>query len=407
MSVAFSRSIAARACLQAGFTLVELVIAALVVALVMSAVLASASLAQATYRVHAEAADMDQRTRVLVHALQHDLTLAGAGLDQGPLAGALTQSFAPILPRAIGTDGPEAATASAITVRYVPAGSPQTTILDDLAGGATAVRVATDGACPAADAVCGFSAGMQVAVFDGSGAYDLLVIADVQGGALRFRAPTEGSILPLAAGSAITAVVSRSYYLNESEARVYRYDGFQSRVPLVDNIVQLAFEYRGEPVPPIARRNASDPIGPWTTYGPRPPPVGVPSPMLDYGAGESCTFVVRDGQHAPRLDSWLGSLPAGSLVPIGIDRLGDGPWCPGRTTRAGVPAAGRFDADGLRIRSVRVTLRVQAGSPLVRGLNPAGRLLFSHPGTARSASSYLPDRVMSFEVTPANLNLDR
>ena len=171
MSVAFERSMAARAHLQAGFTLVELIIAALVVALVMSAVLASASLAQATYRVHAEAADMDQRTRVLVHALQHDLALAGAGLDQGPLAGALTESFVPILPRAIGTDGPEAATASAITVRYVPAGSPQTTILDDLAGGASAVRVATDGVCPAADPVCGFSAGMQVAVFDGSGAY--------------------------------------------------------------------------------------------------------------------------------------------------------------------------------------------------------------------------------------------
>jgi prepilin-type N-terminal cleavage/methylation domain-containing protein len=64
---------------KAGFTLVELLVSALVVAVVMSAVIASASLAQATYRVHAEAADMEQRTRVLVHALQHDLTLAGAG----------------------------------------------------------------------------------------------------------------------------------------------------------------------------------------------------------------------------------------------------------------------------------------------------------------------------------------
>jgi len=407
MSVPFERPFGLRAKLQAGFTLVELVIAALVVALVMSAVLASASLAQATYRVHAEAADMDQRTRVLVHALQHDLTLAGAGLDHGPLAGSLTQSFAPILPRAIATDGPEAATASAITIRYVPAGSPQTTILDDLASASSAVHVATEGVCPAADPVCGFSAGMQVALFDGTGTYDLLTIADVQDDALRFRAPTEGAILPLAAGAALTQVVSRSYYLNESEARVYRYDGFQSRVPLVDNIVQLAFEYRGEPVPPIARRNASDPIGPWTTYGPRPPPVGLTGPTLEYGAGESCTFVVRDGQHAPRLDNWLGPLQAGALVPIGIERLSDGPWCPGRTTRAGMPVTGRFDADELRIRSVRVTLRVQAGSALVRGLNPPGRLLFSHPGTARSSSSYLPDRVVRFEVTPANLNLNR
>jgi hypothetical protein len=248
---------------------------------------------------------------------------------------------------------------------------------------------------------------MQVALFDGTGGYDLLTIADVQGGALRFRPPTEGSILPLAAGSAITPVVSRSYYLNESEARVYRFDGSQSRVPIVDNIVQLRFEYRGEPVPPLPRRDASDPVGPWTTYGPRPPSAGTLGSALEYGPGESCIFEMSGGRHEPRLDNWLGSLPSGSLVGLPLDRLADGPWCPGQATRTGVAIAGRFDADVLRIRAVRVTMRVQAGSALVRGLNPPGRLLFAHPGSARSSSSYLPDRVTSFEVTPPNLNLAR
>ena len=193
--------------LQAGFTLVELVIAALVVALVMSAVLASASLAQATYRVHAEAADMDQRTRVLVHALQHDLTLAGAGLDQGPLAGALTQSFAPILPRAIGTDGPEAATASAITIRYVPPARRKRRSLTILPAARArsesqpmeSVRPRT----PSAD----FQRACRWRCSTGAVRTILLTIADVQDDALRFRAPTEGAILPLAAGAAITQVV--------------------------------------------------------------------------------------------------------------------------------------------------------------------------------------------------------
>ena len=400
--------VSARALLQTGFSLVELLVSALVVSVVMTAVIASASLAQATYRVHAEAADMDQRTRVLVQALQHDLMLAGAGLDEGPLAGSLIQSVAPILPRAIGTDRPETAAASAITIRYVPAGSPETSILDDLVGGSSAVRVAADGSCPAGDPLCGFSAGMQVALFDGSGAYDLLTIADVQGGALRFRPPTEGAILPLPAGSAITPIVSRSYYLDEAEARVYRYDGFQSRVPLVDNVVQLTFEYRGEPLPPVTRRDSTEPIGPWTSYGPRPPAVGTASPMRDYGAGESCIFAVNAGRQVPRLDNWLGGLPVGSLVTVPTERFADGPWCPGISTRAGIAVAGRFDADVLRIRSVRVTVRVQAASALVRGLNPSGGgLLFMHPGSARSSSSYLPDRTTSFEVTPANLNLSR
>lgn len=129
--------------------------------------------------------------------------------------------------------------------------------------------------------------------------------------------------------------------------------------------------------------------------------------MLDYGAGENCIFALNDGRHVPRLDDWLGSLPSGSLVPVPIDRLGDGPWCPGKTTRTGVAVGGRFDADALRIRTVRVTMRVQAASALVRGLNPPGRLLFVHPGSARSSSSYLPDRITTFQVTPPNLNLAR
>ena len=356
MSVAFERSMAARAHLQAGFTLVELIIAALVVALVMSAVLASASLAQATYRVHAEAADMDQRTRVLVHALQHDLALAGAGLDQGPLAGALTESFVPILPRAIGTDGPEAATASAITVRYVPAGSPQTTILDDLAGGASAVRVATDGVCPAADPVCGFSAGMQVAVFDGSGAYDLLTIADVQGGALRFRAPTEGAILPLAAGAAITAVVSRSYYLNESEARVYRYDGFQSRRPAgrQHRSARLRVSRRARPSDRAPKRLGSD-----RTLD------DIWSAATASGRVQSDARLRRQAR-AARSSSATGSTRRASITGSGHCRQVRS--CPsgsnGWATARGVPDArlaqvfrwpGRFDADVLRIRSVRVT----------------------------------------------------
>jgi hypothetical protein len=56
----------------------------------------------------------------------------------------------------------------------------------------------------------------------------------------------------------------------------------------------------------------------------------------------------------------------------------DGPWFPDDHDR------NRFDLDLLRVRRVRVTLRVQAAPPMLR--------------------RFLPDREISFDVAPRNLN---
>ena len=77
--------------------------------------------------------------------------------------------------------------------------------------------------------------------------------------------------------------------------------------------------------------------------------------------------------------------------------LQDGPWSPGD-----VPT-GAFDADLLRIRRVRVTLRVQAARAALRG--PAG-VLFTNGGTAASMERYLPDREIRVDVAPRNLDGD-
>ena len=50
----------------------------------------------------------------------------------------------------------------------------------------------------------------------------------------------------------------------------------------------------------------------------------------------------------------------------------------------------------LRVRRVRVTLRVQAGAEGLRGANPAGQLLFIHPGPARQGGRIVPDQVAWF-----------
>jgi hypothetical protein len=108
-----------------------------------------------------------------------------------------------------------------------------------------------------------------------------------------------------------------------------------------------------------------------------------------------------------RLDDWLGGAPAGTLVPIPYSELNDGPWCPGFSNSKGDELPNRFDADLLRIRKVRVTIRVQVGSESLRGANPVGQTLFINPGSSRTAEGFIPDQEIRFEVTPRNMNIGR
>ena len=77
--------------------------------------------------------------------------------------------------------------------------------------------------------------------------------------------------------------------------------------------------------------------------------------------------------------------------------LSDGPYCGS--------GPNEFDADLLRVRKVRVTLRMQTASPAFRG---ADTTLFMQPGHRRRAASATCRTTASpFEVTPRNLNLAR
>ena len=91
---------------------------------------------------------------------------------------------------------------------------------------------------------------------------------------------------------------------------------------------------------------------------------------------------------------------AGGLTQVEITQqdLTDGPWC------ADAAKPNRFDADLLRIRRVRVTVRVQAALASMRG--PLGTL-FMKGGTAKAGERFIPDQEVTFDVTPRNLNLGR
>jgi hypothetical protein len=86
--------------------------------------------------------------------------------------------------------------------------------------------------------------------------------------------------------------------------------------------------------------------------------------------------------------------------------LTDGPWCPNAADRH------RFDADLLRVRTVRVTLRVQTGNETLRRAFVRSEpydedQLFMNPGTSAGGYREVPDQAIRFDVTPRNLNLDR
>src|SRR5262245_36755192 len=164
-------------------------------------------------------------------------------------------------------------------------------------------------------------------------------------------------------------------------------------VPVVDHVVALGFEYLGDPQPPTMRKPLSDPIGPWTTYGPRPSLTADAS----FSAGENCVFA-SDGSSTPQPRLAILEAAGGALAPLASSQLTDGPWCPNDT------APDRWDADLLRIRGVGVRIRMQAALSALRG--PAGAL-FVNGGTSRGGNQWLPDIEVRFRVAPRNLNLAR
>jgi hypothetical protein len=161
-------------------------------------------------------------------------------------------------------------------------------------------------------------------------------------------------------------------------------------VPVVDNVVGLRFDYLGDPRPPMMVSTLAEGVGPWTTYGPRPADVAVPP----YPPRENCVFVDNGTtQPSPRLPSLADEgVHLVALVPA---QFSDGPWCPDDG------AADRWDADLLRIRTVVVTVRVQAAGAALRG--PAG-FLFARGGTASVSQRWAPDLEVRLRVAPRNMN---
>jgi hypothetical protein len=390
---------------DAGFTVVELLVSSMIMIVVTGAIFSLMNPAQGTFRMQPEVSDLQQRLRVGIDTLQKDLVMAGAGTYNGEAAGALSYFIAPIMPyRAFG-EPPDSVNGvfyrnDVISLLYVPPTPSQTSISLAMPPKSVEIKVNAQPNCPPekGEELCGFSQGDQAIIFDVSGNWDMFVITQVQDQALHMQHRNDDFSVKYEANSALTQVTSAMYYLKSDDAtKTYQlmyFDGWNVDLPIADNVVRLRFQYFGESQPPqLTGKPLTKKPGPWTTYGPPPPELGVTRGA--WPAGENCLFQVVGGQHAPR----LASLAAGiGQVELTQAELSDGPWCPDNM----MPK--RFDADLLRVRRVRATIRVQAALESLRG--PASTL-FLKGGSAAEGSRWIPDQEISFDVAPRNLNLGR
>jgi len=360
----------ARRSSEAGYTLIELLVSTAIMITVTGAIFSLMNPAQGNAQTQPEVADMQQRMRIGNDTIFKELVMSGAGPYQGPVTGSLVNFFAPILPRRVGFQTPDPPTtfrSDTITLSYIPNSYSQTTISQAMPTPSAELKVTNQPNCPAdAGNLCGFKEGMDVIIFDQSGNFDIFTITNVQDAAAHLQHRGQDLSKAYDIGASVTQIVSYTYYLNTQTNQLMRYNGYMEDEAIVDNVVDLKFEYFGDPNPPVQ---------------PKPPP------------GEANCLYDAAGNYVnmPTLTP-----DEGSLAPLPAAILKDGPMCGGGNNA--------FDADLLRIRKVRVTMRVQAANPALRGASTA---LFKHPGTSRGGEKFVPDYTVSFEVSPRNLNLTR
>ena len=355
---------------ERGFSLLELLVSTAIMMVVTGAIFSMVNPSQGTAKAQPEVSDIQQRMRIGSDTLFKELMMAGAGPYFGARTGSLLNFFAPVMPRRLGYEAPDdtrSAASDRLTLSYIPNSYSQTTIEKAMPPNSSEMKVTYPPNCQVPKELCGFEEGMTVIIFDNTGHWDTFTLTQVQDGAGHLQHHGQMLNYTYEAGSTITVAVSYTYFRDANTNQLMRYDGYKTTIPIVDNVVDLKFEYFGDPAPPTK-----------------------PDPGV--GGAANCLY---DAMHN------LVGLPTlaadeGSLAILPLEQLKDGPWCGGGDNE--------FDADLLRVRKVRVTLRMQASDVSVRGTNP---LLFLNPGRATQSMAMVPDYVVRFDITPRNMNLVR
>ncbi len=347
-----------------GFSLLEVLIST---AISLSATLIACRLAagaQTNWRVIGARVDLQQRARAVADMLSRSILEAGAGPQAGPACGPISKYLPAVLPRRAGLRGAGAFDQfhrDSLTTFRVIADATHATLSLPMPPGSTAMELAAVTGC--AVPTCGFAEGSTALVIDPDGSYDTFTVTDVNGASLTVRARGPGSGRTHRTGSPVLSIDSSSFFVDPSSSVLHRYDGDASDVPAIDDVVAMDVRYYGATEPPM-----------W----PRPP------------AGEANCLYDAAGTYQSALMPVLAGVAG--LVEMTGPMLIDGPWCGSGGTR--------FDADLLRVRRIRITVRLQASDPAVRG---SDRQRFANPGSAKRETSMVSDVTVTIDATPRNL----
>jgi hypothetical protein len=360
---------------ERGYSLIEMLVSTAIMMVIVGGVFQLVNPAHGTSRVQPEFADVQQRARIGADTLFKDLVMAGAGPYQGATTGSLANYFAPIVPYRLGRqnpDPPQSFRDDGLTIIYVPNTSSQTSIADPMPNESAEIKVQAQPNCPDGDDLCGFTEGMGVLIFDDEGHYESFEITRVQTSALHMQHRGQAFQTSYDTGATIVQAEWSHYYWDSNRLQLRHYDGIETDVPVLDNVVGLTFTYFGDPDPPRYPE----------------PTIGV----------ENCIIDASGNPKLPVLTLGAGALStSGSLVEIDPAIFKAGELCGGGTNA--------FDADLYRVRKVGVRIRIQAGDPELRGVDTR---FFAQPGVARgSVGGWVPDYELRFDVTPRNMNLVR
>ncbi len=224
---------------EPGFTVIELLVA-LAIVLVIAAVLAHVvQPARVVFeRVPADL-ELQQRGRTAIAVMAQALRSAGRNVAATTALSALSE----MLP-VVSLTGPDASgeTFTTLTVIAPAVDAAQGVLAVDQAGNGGAIALATM-PCPNVREVCGFSAGMTAVIADGSGHYDVFVVAAAVAGASTLNADRAFS-QPYPAGSAVIEIDHHTFSLaaqSDGSFSLVRETAAGAVQPVVDFATALAF----------------------------------------------------------------------------------------------------------------------------------------------------------------------
>lgn len=225
---------------EAGFTLVELLVAIAVGALLISAVYSLFVVQNKTYADQNTVADIQQNVRAAMGILSTELRLAGYGFSTDGTYTSASGIFYAVTPSNSST-GPDG-----ITIRYGINPDPnnpdtQVTLAADMIDSVTSPLVVSNSA--------GFAAGDSVIITDGQNAVALVLNNPPSGNTLPYT-PTASNILPSGGfpnGSAVYKLRVVGFRINNNVLQMNINNG--SWQDLVNNIEDLQFAYRGTSTP--------------------------------------------------------------------------------------------------------------------------------------------------------------